>query len=253
MDAAEEIQEIVKSSEFLTTKALRIAAILERTGINGGWVDFPYLKLRFPDVPHNTLSNLLPHLKRQGLLKWEDSRLTDNGREWLSGKIKTPQSRVAARPVTEQYTHPPVPWDSLYSLDVPGKEIVLRYMEQALEGLSGNDREFVTTYLIRTLCNSQTFDSTANAYRPRNSDFRRGSIISDIVKKYRDERGIPPELYAALQLLPPDDRTADVLGTYLLGRVPREDGLRALARMSLQKDAESAYRAAKLPDEMRAF
>lgn len=246
MDAAEEIQEIVESNEFMTTKAMRIAAVLERTGINGGRVDFPFLKPYFPDIPHNTLSNLLPHLKRHGLLTWEDGRLTEQGRQSLSsGKVKKPQSRGTSRPVTEQYASPPLPWESLYSLDAPGKEMGLRYMEQALEGLSSKDREFVASYLIRALCNSQTFDSAANAYRPRNSDFRRGAIISDVVKKYRDGERIPAELYATLQLLPPDDRTANNLGEYLLGRIPKEDGLKTLARMAVQKDAESAYLAAR--------
>lgn len=64
----EEIQEILEGNEFLTTKTLRIAAVLGRKGINDGMIDTAFLKPLFPDEPYNTLSNLLPHLKRKGWL-----------------------------------------------------------------------------------------------------------------------------------------------------------------------------------------
>jgi len=215
MEWDEQIRQIVESSEPLTMKALRIADI-------EGSVDFKRITELFPDVNYNTRSNLLPHLKRQGLLT-KNGELTDKGLE-------------AVLPLPS--------WESLHSPDDLGKEAALMYMEQALEGLSGKNRGFVTSYLLRALCNLKTFDFATNGYRPRNHDFRKGAIISNAVKKYRDDDRIPPELYATLQLLPPDDRTANVLGEYLLGRIPREDGLRTLARMSSQKDPESAYRAA---------
>lgn len=117
MDVDEEIRRIVESNKPLTMKALRIANL-------EGSVDFKRITELFPYVNYNTLSNLLPHLKWQGLLT-KDGQLTDKGLEAVL---------------------PSVTWESLYLLDIPGKEIGLRYMEPALEGLSDRDRRFVTSY-----------------------------------------------------------------------------------------------------------
>lgn len=212
MDLDEGIRQIVESREPLTRKALRIADI-------EGSVDFKRIRELFKNAKYNTLTNLLPQLKRQRLLT-KDGQLTDKGL---------------------QAVLPSVTWESLYLLDVPGKETALRYMEPALKGLSSYYKDFVRSYLIRILCNLETFDPATNSYRPGNSHFRRGTIISDVVKKYREDDRILPELYAALQLLPPDGKTAHVLGEYLLRRVSKEDGLRALTRMSGKQHAESAF------------
>lgn len=118
-------------------------------------------------------------------------------------------------------------------LEMQGQEgDAIRSFDKGLQGLPYQDRRIATFYLAGVLC------------KPGNPDFRRTAIVSDVISKYSGEDGIPPELRATLQLLPPEDpRTADTLGEYLLRRLPREVGLERLRRMSVQSNPEAAYQA----------
>lgn len=154
--------------------------------------------------------------------------------------------KAAEYGVVEMQTHKPV----AYSGELPvwwtalretqnGEGRAIRDMERAFEGLPYLDKQFVASYFLQVLCNQHT---TADTYEPRGSDFRMAAIVSDTVIKYRGEDGLLPELRAVLQLLSPEDpRTADTLGRYLLGNVPREVGLERLGKMSAKRDAGAVY------------
>ena len=136
-------------------------------------------------------------------------------------------------------------WDSLLETQTPEGN-ALRDAARALEGLPDQDSRFVKSYLIRAVCNPQTYDTAENTYKPKNPDFRRASTIREAVIKFRGEDGVLPELYAALRLLPPeDDRTAKVFGELLIKGRAGKDCLGILRDISSQKDTESAYQTAR--------
>jgi len=135
-------------------------------------------------------------------------------------------------------------WNSVCETQGP-EGCILRGMETVLEKLSAEDRAFVQPYLMRALCNPQTYDTAKDTYKPRNPDFRRASTIAETVIQFRGEDGVPPELYPALRLLPPEDyRTAIVFGELLIKSRAGEDWLGILRDISSQDGAELAYQAA---------
>jgi len=135
-------------------------------------------------------------------------------------------------------------WNSVHETQTPEGDTI-RYMERALEGLPDEDERFVRAYLIRAVCNPQTYDAAEDTYKPRNPDFRRAATISDAVIKFRGEDGVPPELYLALRLLPPEDyRTAIVFGELLIKSRAGEDWRGILRDISSQTNTEAAYHTA---------
>ena len=131
-------------------------------------------------------------------------------------------------------------WSSLRETQTP-EGAAIRYMERALEKLSGKDRRFVSCYLSQILCNPNTYDSRRKTYMPGNPDFRRAAILSDVVKISLKDGSVPDEIYASMQVLNPvDNRT-----TYIWGESLRDKGLELLRDIGMQKDPESACRVAK--------